>query len=177
MREEKEERGGEDRAAVYVSFGTALRRRPVDNPAWKLCGLWTHAHTHNPHTARSSYWISQFIWRYIFMFVISSCVCCSGLCACRRCDWGLEQTTISCAPELASVFILRAVTCCSFRRDCLLSHGAHSALFINAQTQEVLFIRQSDRDQWGVREHACSKGQLCETSEDIWGFCWTFRKW
>lgn len=56
VREEKEESGGEDRAAVYVSFGTALRKRPVDNPAWKLCGLWTHARiraVHMQHTARA----------------------------------------------------------------------------------------------------------------------------
>lgn len=82
-----------------------------------------------------------------------------------------EQTTISRAPELAAVFTLRAVTCRSFHRDCLISHSAHSALFINTQTQEVLFIRQSDRDQLVVRRQASSKGRLFQTSEDIWGFC------
>lgn len=39
----------------------------------------------------------------------------------------------------------------AFRRDRLYSLCAHSALFINTQTQEVLFIRQSDRDQLGER--------------------------
>ncbi len=51
------------------------------------------------------------------------------------------------------------------------SHSAHSALFINTQTQDVLFIRQSDRDQWGVRRRACSKRRLCQASEDMWGVC------
>lgn len=69
-----------------------------------------------------------------------------------------QQTTISCVPELAGVFILHGVTCHSFRRDCLFSHSAHSALFINTQTQEVLFIRQSDRDQLGVRRMPAQRG-------------------
>lgn len=53
-------------------------------------------------------------------------------------------------PYLAHVFILHGVTCRGFHRDCLLSQSVHSALFINTLTQEVLFIRQSDRDQLGV---------------------------
>lgn len=156
VREEKEERGGEDRAAVYVSFGTALRRRPVDDPAWELCGLWTHTRTHtSSHNTPSSCEISQLSRSCVSASAISCCVCRHLLSGSRRGGRGLRQATISCALELASVFILRAVTCRSFRRDCLLSHSAHSALFINTQTQEVLFIRQSDRDQLGVRQHAC----------------------
>lgn len=79
-------RGGEDRAAVYVSFGTALRRRPVDDPAWKLCGLWMHAYTHTQICARA---VTHTIhrphirclnpisseWSYIFTSAILSCVC------------------------------------------------------------------------------------------------------
>lgn len=147
----------------------ATRGQPQLEAVWPADAR-AHTHTirtqHSAHTgSRSSSGSTIFCsWSRLVsvVFVLS---------ASYRCDRGPEQTTVSCVPELAGVFILGAVTCCSFRRDCLFSHTAHSALFINAQTQEVLFIRQSDRDQWGVREHACIKGQLCQTSGDVWGVC------
>lgn len=71
---------------------------------------------------------------------------------------------------LSSVFILYAVTCHSFRRDCLFSLWAHSGLFINTPTQEVLFIRQRDRDRLGVRCRSTQRGDCVKPLEDAWGF-------
>lgn len=73
--------------------------------------------------------------------------------------------------ELGGVFILCAVTCCSFRRDCLFSHSAHSALFINTQTQEVLFIRQSDRDQSGVGRTLAQRVDCVRSLRIYGGLC------
>lgn len=80
-----------------------------------------------------------------------------------------STTTINCVPELDSVFILHAVSCHSFCRACLFWHGAHSALFINTQTQEVLFIRQRDRDQLEVRGTLAQRGD-CFRPLEVWGF-------
>lgn len=77
------------------------------------------------------------------------------------------------APELAGVFTLRAVTCRSFRRDCLISHSAHSALFINTRTQEVLFIRQSDRDQLVSETASQLKGAIVS---NLGGYMGVFAK-
>lgn len=128
----------------------------MDDPAWKLCGPLTHSHAH-PHTttrpARVGSPPSRPIQEHFFWVFFSL------LRVCRHLLSG-PRTTVSRAPEPARVFILHAVTCGSFHRYRLLSHSAHSALFINTQTQEVLFIRQSDRDQLGVRRRACSKRRL-----------------
>lgn len=128
----------------------------MDDPAWKLCGPLTHSHAH-PHTttrpARVGSPPSRPIQEHFFLVFFSL------LRVCRHLLSG-PRTTVSRAPEPARVFILHAVTCGSFHRYRLLSHSAHSALFINTQTQEVLFIRQSDRDQLGVRRRACSKRRL-----------------
>lgn len=67
-----------------------------------------------------------------------------------------QETTVSGVPDL-SVYT-ETVTCRSFHKDCLFSHAAHSTLFINTPTQEVLFIGLSDRDQ------RRTKRWLCQTS-------------
>lgn len=160
---------GEDRAAVYVSFEAALHRRPMHDPSWKLCGPWTHTCT---HSSPSSYYISQFLHNWLephfYVHDLMSCLSSPALQWCRG-GRGLQQTTINRAPELDSVFILLAVTCHNFCRGCLYWHSAHSALFINTQTQEVLFIRQPDRDQLEVRRTLAQRGNYVKPLE-VWGF-------
>lgn len=169
VREEKEERGGEDKSGclcfIWNCPPQATHGRPRLEAVWPV-DSHTHTHIHsltqyNPSHIRSlsSFTIDR---SCVSTFAISFLVCRHLLSSRAEEGEAYSRPPLTAGPESASVFILHFITCHSFRRDRLFSHGAHSALFINTQTQEVLFIRQSDRDQLGVRSTSAQRGECVE---------------
>lgn len=174
MREEEEKRGGEDGASVYASCGSALRRRPVDKPDWKLCGLCTHIHKHtHTHTDRALPRTATAVISpdrtasLLGLDLRPSCTLCARRtcgrgptprCCCRR-----REPCLSCAPSCSAGFPPASSPPPS-SLTLSLTHTARSQRCL--LTQEVLFIRQSDRDLWGARQRAHSKRRLCQASED-----------
>lgn len=165
MREEEEKRGGEDGASVYASCGSALRRRPVDKLDWKLCGRCTHIHKHThrlcaPLKLAAAVISSRLrrVSRPASVAVV--CTCGPGRNAANA------ASCVYSACRLALQVFHRPRRCLRRRLSCAPSH-THTARSQHCLlTQEVLFIRQIDRDLWGARQRAHSKRRLCQASED-----------
>lgn len=159
MREEEEKRGGEDGVSVYASCGSAPPQ--ATRGQTRLEAVWPVQATHPGRTLSkpaatviSPDGTASLCLRYAL----------SARCTCGPAQRRRHEPCLSCAVKLcrfSAGLVVASVAVSLSRYFTHTTHSQHCLL-----TQEVLFIRRSDRDLWGARQRAHSKRRLCQTSKD-----------